>query len=104
MSDKLLRSILKIVGQDLVKQSKSKHHQIGTQEFHIEGFKRLPDQDGAFQFEVTTWSEESEDPRETVVLSFMDLIKLLPRLFSLDCLSAVCAEVNKNPTKENSNG
>lgn len=96
MSDKLLRSIFKIVGQDLVKQSKAKRH-YGTQEFHIEEFKRLPDKDGAFQFEVTTWSEESEDPRETVILSFADLIKLIPRLFSLDCLSAVCAEVNKNP-------
>lgn len=99
MSDKLLRSIVKIVGQDLVKQSKSKHHHIGTQEFHIEGFKRLPDQDGAFQFEVKTHSELDEEPKETIILSFADLIKLLPRLFSLDCLSAVCAEVNKNPTK-----
>ena len=98
MSDKLLRSIVRILGKDLVKQSKSKH-QIGTQEFHIEKFKRLPDQDGAFQFEVTTHSELDEEPKETAILSFTDLIKLMPRLFSLDCLSAVCAEVNKNPTK-----
>lgn len=94
MSDKLLSSILKIVGQDLVKQSKLKHN-IGTQEFHIEQFKRLPDKDGAFQFEVTTWSEMDEEPRETMVLSFSELINLMPRLFSLDCLSKVCAEVNK---------
>lgn len=94
MSDKLLRSIVKILGQDLVKQSKSKHH-IGTQEFHIEQFKRLPDQDGAFQFEVTTWIEESDDPREIMVLSFAELIKFMPRLFSLDCLGKICAEVAK---------
>ena len=94
MSDKLLRSIVKIIGQDLVKQSKSKHH-IGTQEFHIEQFERLPDKDGAFQFEVTTWSEESDDPRETETISVADLMTLIPKLISFDCFSAIIAEVNK---------
>ena len=98
MSDKLLRSIVRIIGQDLVKQSKSNHH-IGTQEFHIEKFERLPDKDAAFQFEITTWNEVSDEPRVTEVVSVADLIGVMARLISFNCFSAIIAEVNKNPPK-----
>lgn len=94
MSDKLFRSIVKILGKELIRQSKSKSP-IGSQEFHIEDFKRLPNDDSAFQFEVTTWSELSDDPRTTQVLAYPSLVALIAKVVLDSCLSKVCAEVNK---------
>jgi|688.fasta_scaffold618058_2 hypothetical protein len=96
MTNSLLRDILKVIGKELIRQSKSKGP-VGGQEFHIESFWRLPDdKEGGFRFEVTTWDEESEDPRVTEVLSYPKLMALIATTMIDPCLSAVCAEVNKN--------
>lgn len=53
----------------------------GTQEFHIEKIERLPDtKNGALNFNVTTWNDVSEDPRETKEMSLFEIMDLLGRI------------------------
>lgn len=90
MTNSLLRDILKVIGKELIRQSKSKGP-VGGQEFHIESFWRLPDDDeGGFRFEVTTWSEMDDDPRVTEVLSYPKLMALIATTMIDPCLSEFC--------------
>lgn len=53
------------------------HGIYGTGKDHIESIKRLPDEDGAFMFEVTYWIEESENSRRTKKVSLIELMDFL---------------------------
>lgn len=52
----------------------------GTQGFHIESVERLEDKDGAMNILVTTWNDESEEPRETREMGVWELMDLLGRI------------------------
>jgi hypothetical protein len=53
------------------------HGIYGTSRDHIESIKRLPDEDGAFMFEVTYWIEESENSRRTKKLGLIQIMDLM---------------------------
>lgn len=52
----------------------------GTQDFHIESIERLEDKDGAFNFAVTTWNDQSENPRQNREMSLFEVMNLLGRI------------------------
>ena len=97
MSDKLLRSIVGAIGRELVKQSKATYP-VGSQEFHIEALKRMPDDnEGAFQFEVTLWSELNDvDPRATEVIDYPALVNLIATTVADCCLSEICGIIQNH--------
>jgi len=52
----------------------------GTSSFHIESVRRLPDVDGALNFEVVTFSRNSSNPREVEQMGLFDVMDLLGRI------------------------
>lgn len=63
-------------------QMAKKYEIFGTQDFHIEKVERLPDEGKAFNFRVTTWNDQSEDPRKVREMSLVELMDLLGRIIA----------------------
>jgi len=49
----------------------------GTSRDHVESIERLPDEDGAFKFRITTWNEISENSRKVRDLSLIETMDIL---------------------------
>lgn len=64
-----------------------KYEIFGTQEFHIEKIERIEDKDGALNFNVTTWNDVSENPRQTKEMSLFEIMDLLGRIIGHRALS-----------------
>jgi hypothetical protein len=49
----------------------------GTSRDHVESVTLLPDEDGVFALQITTWSSVSENTRETKKLSLIETMDIL---------------------------
>lgn len=69
----------------------------GTRSFHIEKIEQIENKDVALNFLVTTWTDESENPRETKEMNLFDIMDLLGRIIGHRALNlAVDACTNKS--------
>jgi hypothetical protein len=79
MADNLMMALAEIIGKECQNQV-SRGKELGSQKYHIESLRRIKNPDGSespFLFEITTWTEESCDPRETLILDYPNMIEKL---------------------------
>jgi hypothetical protein len=72
-------NLLKTLTECLAKAcAEALEHEIyGTSRDHVESVTLLPDEDGAFALQITTWSSVSENTRETKKLSLIETMDVL---------------------------
>lgn len=78
--DNLLYDLVKLIGEKCIQQVKDKNG-VGNRDFEIESVKRLPD-DPHWVFEVTTWSDQSEEPRKVEKVDYIQLTEMIARALS----------------------
>jgi hypothetical protein len=91
----LLHDLLRIIGSELIKQAEAGGN-IGDQDFHIESIRKIENDGLAWNFEVATWSEQSENPREIEKMSFVQVIEVIARAACFSALSEAYNEVKKH--------
>lgn len=95
----LLHSLVKVIGEECLRQAEAGGN-IGSQDYHIEEIRRINNDGPAWNFEVTSWTEQSDDPVGVHKMSFIEVIRAIARAVGLSVLEAACAEVEKHEVEQ----
>jgi len=74
-SDNLLETLTECLAKACAEALEHKIY--GTSRDHVESVTLLPDEDGAFALQITTWSAINENSRETKKLSLIETMDVL---------------------------
>lgn len=95
----LLHSLVKVIGEECLRQAEAGGN-IGDQDYHIEDIRRIENDGPAWNFEVTSWTEQSEDPVGVNKMSFVEVIEAIARAVGFSALEAAYVEVKKHEVKQ----
>lgn len=91
----LLPNLLRVIGEECLRQADSGGY-AGSRDFHIESIRRVEDDGPAWNFEVVTWSEQSEDPENVERVSLVELLSLLGRAVTSSALESAADVIRSN--------
>jgi len=95
----LLHDLLMIIGEECQRQADA-GGVIGDQDYHIESIRRVENDGPSWNFEVVSWSEQSDEPRTTEKMSFVQLIDVLARAISFSTIEAAADAIKKYEVKD----
>lgn len=82
-----MKKLLKVIGEECLRQADAGGY-AGSRNFHIESVRRVEDDGPAWNFEIITWSEQSENPESVERVGLVELLSILGKAVAVSALVA----------------